>query len=72
MWIFNALVGVISSATKWSRDTKQSFEPEGESDFNRFLRFGPLCGPPVEMTKAQILITIRTTKHGQNFCEGDI
>jgi len=26
--------------------------------FNRFLHFGPLCGPMVEMTKAQIIITI--------------
>ena len=26
--------------------------------FNRFLHFGPLRSPPVEMTKAQILITI--------------
>jgi hypothetical protein len=26
--------------------------------FNRFLHFGPLCGPPVEMTKAHILILI--------------
>jgi hypothetical protein len=25
---------------------------------DRFLHYGPLCGPPVEMTKAQILITI--------------
>ena len=32
--------------------------PEGKSVFNRFLHFGPLCGPPVEMTKAQILIAI--------------
>ena len=28
---------------------------------NRFLHFGPLRGPPVEMTKAQILITIGIT-----------
>jgi len=26
--------------------------------FNRFLHFGPLRGPPVEMTKAHILIII--------------
>jgi hypothetical protein len=26
--------------------------------FNRFLHFGPLCGPPVEITKAHILIII--------------
>jgi len=26
--------------------------------FNRFLHFGSLRGPPVEMTKAQMLITI--------------
>ncbi len=26
--------------------------------FNRFLHFGPLCGPTVEMTKAQIIIAI--------------
>ena len=29
-----------------------------KSVFNRFLHFGPLRGPPVEMTKAQIIITI--------------
>ena len=29
-----------------------------KSVFNRFLHFRPLRGPPVEMTKAQILITI--------------
>jgi len=29
-----------------------------KSVFNRFLHFRPLCGPTVEMTKAQIIITI--------------
>jgi hypothetical protein len=29
-----------------------------KSVFNRFLHFGPLCGPPVGMTITQILITI--------------
>jgi sulfur carrier protein ThiS len=29
--------------------------------FNRFLHFGPLCGPPVEITKAHILIIIGIT-----------
>ena len=32
-----------------------------KSGFNRFLHFGPLRGPTVEMTKTQILITIGIT-----------
>ena len=40
-------------------ETRNEVEsPEGKSVFNRFLHFWPLRGPPVEMTKAQILTTI--------------
>src|SRR4030042_1303400 len=46
--IIKALIGVISSVAKRSR----------EIFLNRFLHFGPLCGPSVEMTKAQIITTI--------------
>jgi hypothetical protein len=47
------------SAVKRSRDTERSGEPRREICFiNRFLHFGPLYGPPVEMTKAHILIII--------------
>jgi len=35
-------------------DKKESLK----NNFNRFLRFKPLRGSPVEMTKAQILISI--------------
>jgi hypothetical protein len=28
-----------------------------KSVLNRFLHFGPLCGPPVEMTMAHVLVT---------------
>ena len=37
--------------TKWRA-------PKGNLLFNRFLHYGPLCGPTVEMTKAQIMIRI--------------
>ena len=46
------------NSAKRSRDTKRSGEPRREIFFNRFLDFGPLCGPTAEMTKAQIIITI--------------
>ena len=35
--------------------------------FNRFLHFGPLCGPPVEMTSAQSLITNGCQMHINEF-----
>jgi len=37
--------------TKWRAQNGNLF-------LNRFLHFGPLCGTSVEMTKAQIIITI--------------
>ena len=55
------VVRVISSAAKRSR----------EIFLNRFLHFRPLCGPTVEMTKAQILITI-DINHGFHFAETTI
>ena len=48
-----------SRAQQSGVETRNEVEShEGKSVFNRFLHFGPLRGPPVEMTKAQILITI--------------
>src|SRR4030042_5336167 len=44
--------------TKWRA-------PKGNLLFNRFLHFGPPCGPPVEMTKMQFLITIGMTNRGR-------
>ena len=43
--------------TKWRA-------PKGNLILNRFLHFGPLRDPPVEMTKAQILITIGIISQG--------
>jgi len=42
------------SSPSASLRVKTTFMPSGDEA----LHFGPLCGPPVEMTKAQILIRI--------------
>ena len=42
--------------------------PEGKSVFYRFLHFGPLCGPPVEMTRAHILFIIGIILEISYFC----
>ena len=47
---------------------KRAFMPSEDEA----LHFGPLCGPPVEMTKAQVLIAIGVIPHPFGFTQGGL
>ena len=51
------LIPIVYNQCDYSDHFERS-EVEWRNLFIRFLHFGPLCGPTVEMTKTQIIITI--------------